>query len=80
MEQKQEIPEKNHQTHPQAEPGCFICDPSWPQTRSGEMIEQFRALKISDLNHSAMEAIKALLKKIIESTALIFRNKHYKKK
>ena len=55
------VPRENHLTHPQAE---LVLSHMWPvrartyTSHSGEMIEWLRALKYSDLAHSAMGAAR----------------------
>ena len=56
VERKREIPKKKHLTTRKQNLACLTCDPSsqwWDD-------EQFKAFKISVLNHSATGATKCL--------------------
>ena len=58
------VPQENHLTHPQAELGLSHMWPVRARTytrHSGEMIKWLRALKYSDLTHSAPGAAKQRL-------------------
>ena len=61
---KQEISEKNHLTTPKQNLACLTCAERGSNAQQWDD-EQFRALKISSLNHSAMGAAQADLRQVI---------------